>query len=327
MFALKCTGLKTEYIMIDGIKFSIDPEAVRYSDVLDFKSFGNRHRAKYNGLIIDLYEHSCYVRGSIHKYSNNGLHNANDFTLLKFIETLHDLCLTLNIKPERTLFHSIEFGVNLEIPNDINHFINSVVFCRNGEINKSSLGIEIPFTEYRIKLYKKVHKGVDLLRYEVSIRKSRRVKNISKTYVSFSNTLADLTNYQLWKAFANELLTVYDDILIVDVESIDMTKLKETELMLFINGSNSEYWLKKWTNRTQRSYYLNQFKQLLKKHSTNSIKNEVRTLICDKINTLIDIKAIPIYTPEFVININNKPYAFTIGEQSKDLQKPYAFTL
>lgn len=313
--------------MIDGIKFSIDPEAVRCSDILEFKPFGNRMRAKYKSLIIDLYEHSCHVRGSIHKYSNDGRHNKDDFLLSKFIETLYDLCLTLDIRPESSLFHSVEFGVNIQIPCNVNDFINSIVFFRNGIINKTDLGIEIQLSEYKLKMYRKEFDGMDLLRVEVAIRKKRRVKTITQAYVSHTQTLDDLVNSKLWEAFGNELLTAYDDILIVDVDSIDYKKLDKRELDLWIKGKTSDYWIKEWTNRTQRSYYLKKFKELLAKHSTRNIKDEVRALISDKINDLIDIESEPIYTPEFAIKVNGKPYAFTNGGFKETNQKPYAFTL
>lgn len=293
--------------MIDGIKFIIDPESVRYSDILEFKPNGNRQTARYNGLTVDLYNHSCYVRGSIHKYSNSGIHNADDFTLSRFIATLHDLCLTLNIKPESSLFQSIEFGVNVQLPFEVKKFINSIIFCRNGLISKNKLGIEVQFSEYRIKLYLKALNGSpDKLRYEVAISKTRRTRNITKGHVTYCNTLADLTNSKLWDAFGIELLSVYDDIILVDVESIDWKELNEKEVELWINGQNAGYWLKEWPNNKTKKRHLERFKAIVNKYAKYDMKKEVRALISDKINTLIDVKTEPIYTPEFHILYNDE---------------------
>ena len=297
--------------MIDGLKFSINPEAVRDSDILEFKPLGNRQQAKYHGLIIDYYGHSCNVRGSIHKYSNKGEHNADDFTLSRYIHTLYDLCLTLNIEPDRCKFNSIEFGVNIEIPAelsfDVNQFIDSIIYLRKGFISRNKLGITIEFSEYRVKVYLKSQKDApDKLRFEIAVNKTRRIRNISKSSVSHCETLADLTNYKLWEVMGSELLSVFDDILIVDVNSVDIEELNKKDLKLWVKGQNPSYWLSKQMNSKQRRRHLERFKRIIDKHAKYDHKGTVMALISDKIKRLIDMNTKPVYTPDFHIIDDSK---------------------
>ncbi len=282
--------------MIDGMTIGIDP-AVRNADILDFKPFGNRERAKYKGLIIDHYGHSCYLRGSIHTYSNDGLQNADDFTLSRFIATLQDLCLTLNIHPGSSRFHSIEFGVNVQIPYDVNHFISSIIYLRNGIVTNDNLGVQLQFSEYRVKLYLKTLKGApEKLRFEVKINRMRRLKDIAKNHVSYCDTLADLASSKLWEVMGKELLSVFDDILIVDVDSIDWKELNDKGRDLWMKGQRPAYWLSKEMSGKQRSRQLERFRAIIAKYAKYNIKEEVRALIDAKITTLIDVETEPVYT-------------------------------
>ena len=142
--------------MIDGIKFTLNPDAVRSSDVLVFHRISEgRDEAKYKGFTIKLYQDKCYVAGSIHKYKNNGEHNADDFLLSEFIQTLNDMAVTLNFNPETVPFYSLEFGVNVELPFDVHTFIDSVVYCNNGILISDRKGIKFQFSDYEIKIYLK----------------------------------------------------------------------------------------------------------------------------------------------------------------------------
>jgi len=71
--------------MVDGVSFDIPSEAVQDSDILEFKRYGNGERANYKGLIITRDNLSCSVRGSLHKYFNDGKHNYNDFTSFRHL--------------------------------------------------------------------------------------------------------------------------------------------------------------------------------------------------------------------------------------------------
>ena len=272
--------------MIDGIKFPTDPKKVSKSDVLDFRRIDeNRQTAKYRGLIVDLYENSCWVRGSVHKYKNDGKHNTDDFRLSDFIHTLNDMAVSLSFNPETTRFCNLEFGVNIELPYDAWIFIRSVV-CTKGILVYDKKGITIPFSEYRIKIYQK---GTNLLRYEISLKTTSKIKQIAGR--NFCSTLSDLTNPDIWRALGAELLKVYDSLLvIVDRNSIDTKNLSEKENTLLLDGYTPGYWKKKRNYTETRRRELNRFKKLIQNHSTPTMREYVRVLIAEKIDSSIDIK-------------------------------------
>lgn len=282
--------------MIDGIKFKLNPDAVRTSDILEFRRINStRETAKYNGLIVELYPETCFVRGSIHKYKNKGLHNADDFKLSDFTQTLNDLSATFNFNPEATTFHSLEFGINIKPAFDPQDFINSIVYCNKGKIDKSPNGVIIRFAEYDIKIYiKKVKtqsgKFETVLRYEIRINKMRRLHNIIKKDGVFCSTLADLSKPALWRLLGNELLNIYDSILIVEHGSVDTSSLNTDEIRLFIDGCHSWHWSQQWADRMKKKRTLEKFQNIIKNHSTSTLKNDIRNLIDEKINSLINIQ-------------------------------------
>ena len=57
------------------------------------------------------------LKGSLHKYWNNGAHNFNDFDLNSLNEVLQDLKNNFGIKPENTVLRALEIGVNITPPN------------------------------------------------------------------------------------------------------------------------------------------------------------------------------------------------------------------
>ena len=276
--------------MIDGIKFTLNPDIIRNSDVLEFRRVSTgRDEAKYKGFSIKLYSDSCYVSGSIHKYKNNGEHNADDFRLSEFIQALNDLATTLNFNPEAVSFYSLEFGVNVELSFDAHIFIDSVVYYNNGILTSNRQGIEFQFADYAVKVYLK-DKDKNLLRYEISINKTRKVKKIVEEDATYCNTLADLTSPIIWHSFGKELLNVFDSLLIVDKDSIDIQSLNADDIRLYVNGISSGYWLRNWETRTLKQRSLNRFREIVSKHSTSTMKEDVKGLISGKINSLIDIE-------------------------------------
>ena len=296
--------------MIDGLHFEIPTEAIRNSDVLEFRSYGGGLRAVYNGLIItDSNKPLSRVRGSIHKYFNNGLHNYNDLTLIDFIKTIDDLGKTLNINPSSIQISRVEFGVNVDININVDKFISYVLMYSNIVPTMTSKGIVFQLDAYDVKLYNKKLKGFnDRLRVEVAVKRARHRNAIIKEYARYCNTLDDLTNTNIWRAFANELIRVFDDILIVDKESIDYASLSANEVEVFSKGLNPFHW-KSFSNRQTRANHLERFLSVVNSRGGNDAKESVKRAIQSKTNELINIENIPTYQVEsltFTAKLGNK---------------------
>lgn len=298
--------------MIDGITLSNIPiEAVTNSDILEFKPMGNREEARYNGLIIAKNESSCRLRGSIHKYFNGGKHNYNDFTLLDFVNALNDLCRTINIEPQTIRLSGFEIGVNLDV-NNIDRVLDSILLYNNAEPTKTKGMTRFIFAEYEVKIYKKELKGYKpKLRFELALRRSRKTKSIlsnyakkhkSKEYIS-CNTLSDLTSSLIWQIYSQELLTIFDDIVMVDTDCLNLSELSKKNRELVTSGLTPGYWVRDWSNRMTRNRRLKRFKDIL--NSSSTLKEELREQISSKIKELINIETKPLYGSNFNVKIND----------------------
>jgi hypothetical protein len=302
--------------MVDGIKFRIDPECVRDSDVLEFHRINDKQaRAEYRGMRIELHPDSCFVRGSIHKYKNGGKHNADDFKLSEFIQALNDLSATLGFNAASTQFYAMEFGVNIELPFEASRFINSVVWAGKGKVANSDTSLTIEFSEYEIKIYLKEIKtqprtNNSLLRYEIRITKTRRLKQIAEGV--YCSTLQDLTNPDVWRLLGDELLNVYDSLLIVDRDTIDVSKINPDDAKLYVNGVSPGYWLRNdFGHKEKKRRIIKKFKDLVNTHSESTLKNDVRALLETKINSLIDIETNVTFSPNKIVETPQKDVTFS----------------
>lgn len=278
--------------MIDGIHFEIPSEVVTNSDILEFRSYGDRYRAKYNGFILDRYAQSCKVNGSIHKYFNDGQHNYNDFTIKDYREALNDLSKVLNINPEVIRIGRIEVGVNIDLDTDFNvyEFLSCVFMLDYKAPEKlGQIGFVFKFREYELKIYcKELDKHKDKLRIELVIKHKTKRNAIIKEFAPYCNSLEDLADPRIWRAFGCELLKVFDSVILIDKDNIDYNSLTPKEQKLLINGGNHFYW-KKGLSRQTRNNHLKRFVDILETKGGNRIKNEIRQKIEVKIDNLICI--------------------------------------
>ncbi len=278
--------------MIDGLSFDIPTEAVIASDILEFKRYGNGERANYQGLIITKDSLSCSVRGSIHKYFNEGKHNYNDFTLSNFKHTIKDLEKTLNINAYTTKIGRVEVGVNLDLDMDVDEFISGVILFNNMHPTMCDNGIIFKLNDYDLKLYRKELRGYrNRLRIELAIKKKRKRDAIIKEYTTYCNTLSDLEDVSVWRAFRHELETICNNLVLIDREGIDYTQLKPKDAELLTKGISSFYWTKKWNSRATRMRHLNRFVELSNMYGGSNIKELIRKATISKINELIDIES------------------------------------
>ena len=316
--------------MLDGITlYNIPLDAVTNSDVLEFKTRGdNREDARYNGLILSKNENTCRLRGSIHKYSNGGSHNYDDFPLSRFIHTLDDLCRSINIEPQAVNLSGFEMGVNIDVEN-VDKVLNSVLLFNNTEPIRKKGYVKFEFSEYAIKLYSKELEGyTPKLRFELSVNKSRKIKAIISSFIKkyklnsleyiSCNRLSDLTNSNVWLIFADELMNVYNNILIADIDSIDTSDLSKRESEIITKGTKPNYWnAENWNSRATRNRHLKKFEETISKHSSK-LKEEIRAKISTKIGKLIDVETKATYEPNFSVLINgNEKIDFLIPTYSK----------
>ena len=302
--------------MIDGLSFFADVAEVSQNEHLKFKK-----QSVFNGLNVSVYNNAngvdvCTIRGSAHRFWNGGTHNANDYRLSDFIETLRVYEKEFGIKLETTKFFSCEFGVNVQLPATVSvqKLLKSIILYRGGRIlkvKKDEKGVNIPFAQFALKIYDKgiqfkEYAGENTLRVEVSVEKTQYIRN---KVIADCTMLADLAKPAVWRAFGDELLKRWDLLVIcddsIDVEALrTMGKISQNDADLLIEGRNVEYWDK--VSGMARKRKLDEFTELTETYS--SLKNDVKYLIDEKINSLIDVTKLPFYVtklPNFVPKLPN----------------------
>jgi len=265
-----------------------------------------RH-AEYWGQIFTLKNNNVRLKGSLHKYHNNGLHNYNDFYFTELKNVIFDLCYKFNITPEITEFNNLEFGVNILIPVKVEEFLKSVINYKGTAFHKFNIrgakGIECEKDHFIIKIYDKglqYNRQGNLLRFEIKVISMQYFKDNGVKI----KTIADLLNITELFKLKDILRGVFDRILVYD-NSIKETKLNAKERLNLSNGRNSTYWENLIPNsndfengndnpeykRQRKKYYreLDNFKKLLIKYSTATTQKDISILIEKKYTELLNI--------------------------------------
>lgn len=254
----------------------------------------NEKKAAYSGLEF-IIKNDQYVnlKGSFHKYMNEGLHNHNDFALNDFVEVLIDLSKKFELNPFTTTLHNLEFGVNVTLPFGVNKFLNSILSFKGKEYDKDTYSgkgnlLRFSFDHYDLKIYNKslqFNLTSNVLRFEISVKKMVYFKNIG---IDISK-LSDLLNSTNFDKLKKQLLKAFSELLIYD-NSIDTTTLPKIDKKILINGSNPKYWIEeKEKNKENFKKKRERFRLLILKHGKQNLQEIVHDLINSKWNSLTSI--------------------------------------
>lgn len=292
--------------MIDGIK--IDVPSVNANKWLDnrylhFYTYTSTKTgeqledtlfAKYKGLkffIIKSKKHKgkyyYEVRGSIHKYFNNGKHNANDFTIVNLKKVLKELHKKFNIDPKTAILRNVEFGVNIHTPVDAKDLLKNLVCYGNYpfgtlRINRIVVGKSIVQQRSDLKIYNK-SKQFDLplqnlTRIELAVNKMVFLKRYNIT------TLSDLLNKSKLEPLGGLLLSYWVDVIYYDkmIDWRQLTTFERKKILYYATPRNWQDFDKKQRYRAKKH-----FKELMCKYSTSTTHKEIITLITQKTDFLI----------------------------------------
>ena len=277
--------------MIDFIKFEIKDETLRntvwensdleYLSETDYlnKNTGELRtvqRKNHRNLIFTKYDNRLEISGSLHKYKNNGLHNADDFTLSDCIKTIKTLCTKFNINPEICYPTNLEFGVNIIAPIDVSDLVKWLRFHNRTQFVKFPDLKECYFagtSYFGVKAYNKTanfpqYAIPNLFRFEGKTRQSKYLNAKDIT------TIADLTKPIVLRRLAMILLSEWGNVLIFDKRHKKTAKY-----------CNTDYWLD-IINSKHRNTFVNQKKIYYKKLGKNGLQNLISKGIEEKLNVL-----------------------------------------
>lgn len=302
--------------MIDGIKAILTNklDEIRSCPLLEFMQTDKtsvktgevesvKYRiARYRGLTFIDKGNIIEMRGSIHIYNNKGRHNYDNFGLSDIHRVLFELENKLFIQVDEAEIKNIEFGVNLDVDFNPADFLNSLI------VHKSQLFThriaanmnyrECEHSQFFIKIYDKGKQhGLDrsILRIELKFIKMEKINSLGIKYLS---DLLDLKKLQMLR---EELLRVYDEILIGDLK-MEPEGLSPKNQLDYANGHNPLYWASKLPCKDDYStiqgyrsakttYYrrLGKFRDLLSQTGADERQKRVRCYIGAQCNHLLEI--------------------------------------
>ena len=291
--------------MIDGIKIEVSTlngNTWKTNKLLQFYTYTNVNTgelldrtvvAKYKGLKFFITQSTKYknrvyysVRCSLHKYHNNGKHNANDFTFFDLQNVISELQQKFNIDPKTSVLRNIEFGVNINTPVEAKEVLKNLVSYGSTpfvmlKIQAETLGKVISKQQYKLKVYNKGKQykqpTINLLRYEVSVKKMIFLQKHG------IKTLADLQDSSKINPLGSLLLSYWDDVIYYD-KAINWKQLTDFERKKILYYATPRNWAD--FEKKQRLRAKKHFKALMYQYSTSTTHKEIYTLIANKWNDL-----------------------------------------
>jgi actin-related protein len=237
--------------------------------------------AKYKGLKIETYPSGLIqIKGSFHKFYNDGLHNYDDFTINKLAEVINSLEMELDLAPQLASIHNLEFGVNINTAFAPNLFLNDILCFKWKSFNDMAIKgqgmgkICISLDQYLVKLY---NKGLQFGRQQNILRIEKKI--VAMCALKFGAIyLSDLTNPCLWKHCEDLLLEMFANILINEPININsITKNEQRIYHLVINQSN-------WSSfdSVRKMRYKKIFNNIISLHGSRKYQPTILKLIKDK---------------------------------------------
>ncbi|NBB18047.1 hypothetical protein GVN20_01655 [Runella sp. CRIBMP] len=286
--------------MIDFVKLRINDtgtaERLRQNPQLNFFSSINTDTgeqkdesktAEIKNLKIILYPSGLVeVRGSLHKFANDGIHNYDTFNYAKLVETIGTVVDILDTMPERVTLHNVEFGVNIRLDTSPSRFLDTILnywykLPETQFFNGKGYLLRWAQQNYIVKVYDKRHQyrlDSNVLRFEV---KTIAMKHLAEVEVQ---TLADLLDVSKLRLMGVKLCETYNG-LIIGEKKLDTGQMSRPERRTYEQGMNPNFW-RDLTDRKQRNYYRGQFEKVIKKYGAG-IRETVGQLIAEKVEELL----------------------------------------
>lgn len=252
--------------------------------------------AKYNGLLFKITPsrknpgfHHCQLEGSLHKFFNEGRHNANDFHLTEVQTIVTALTDQFSITDSSKL-SNLEFGVNITLPITVKRFLKMVVsmpdrrFCEL-DIEKLRVGKVCAKEDHHFKIY---DKGLlsdntknNLLRIELSVKKMRILKPYG------IETVKDLTNPAKVAGLGLYLAKIFSEVIILD-PSIKTKALSQRQRNKLKDYDNPRFW--ESLTKSQRYKQKRNFELLLANINGSQIQTDITNTIISKWNNLVNVQ-------------------------------------
>lgn len=226
-----------------------------------------------------------YIKGSLHKFKNGGLHNYDDFKWNEVLQTIENLSDTLNLNVKQLKLVNLEWGLNIETELPPKSILSGLVCHKVSRFEKMYISPGSHFTcshsQFSLKGYDKgtQHRlPFNLLRFEVAGNKSAFLNNLG------IETLKDIERKDVRVNLQNYLHDgVWKDIILIDPKMMDYLPDCGFDYERILKWSNPNFWINA-TNRT-RCYQKKEYDKFRLAHGFN-IKEEIMESFADKFKQL-----------------------------------------
>jgi hypothetical protein len=208
-----------------------------------FELADDRHYS-FNALNLTFPNGKSRLRGSLHKFMNEGKHNHDDFPISSLITTIAQIEEHFEINASCEIINSVEFGVNIELPFDVNELLHSVICHKKKQFDQRSSShfyfLECNRQQYTIKLYDKGRQyslKSNILRFEIHVHKMGFLHTKGITIRS----LGDLSNLELCQKLGKLLVTTYNEILFENPD-LEWENLSFNDKLKYKEAMNPRYW-------------------------------------------------------------------------------------
>nr|WP_299202495.1 hypothetical protein [uncultured Brumimicrobium sp.] len=232
----------------------------------------------YNNLKTKVYETGgIYIAGSLHKFSNLGLHNHNQYNESAFNETIEELKRVYGIDTKHLQIIQIEYGVNLPPPIPTNEILNNLLQHKNKDFEQkisSEFGkyYQCQHSNYILKVYNKsLQYGCndEILRIEI------KQTNWSEYRKQGLHSLHDFNEYNKVDLL-NNLLQKWNEIIFYDPTNTNIDKWSKY--------SNINFWRELRTkSHTTQKKHRDRLKLINSKFGLN-IQIQISNLIIESVN-------------------------------------------
>jgi hypothetical protein len=239
----------------------------------EFKGF--KIKSSTNGYTV--------IKGSLHKFINDGKHNHNDFSIVGLKNVIILLGKELNLKAEIAILSNLEFGVNIKTEFNPNRLLEDLIRYKDKRFNLMSVqgtgnGRTCSYKQYEVKIYNKglqYNVSTQLLRIEKKIIRMCAL-NYGKLYLN------DLLDNTLWRHCKAELIKLIDSITFN--EQLTENLLNKQQYEIYNALPNNAKWSSYSRNKKSRCKKV--FNKIIAIYGTENYRKQLIKLVdakCDEL--------------------------------------------
>jgi hypothetical protein len=261
------------------------------------------------------------VRGSLHKYKNDGLHNADDYYLSDFKNTLNQLSDDFDLNADIAPLNGFEFGVNIKLPTNPKNALERLILHKTEIGDRKKDYKKFEYNNHSFKFYNKSgltkiepYKSGNILRIEIRVDKMEFIRNQKHVYLT---RISDLLDVAVWEQLEKILIETINECLIIDFSKKEVSLLSTDNHIQYLKYVNSSFWERIYneTRKNRNKYTRERAKceEFISQYSKSTLKIDIINLIRAKCKELRDISK----TNEVVKKWDKLTIIQTINEPEK----------